>query len=131
MNPGVEEEPHISLVSLVIVGTLMLLFLLGMTCCCFYMSKLRHRAQAQSVGYKEVVFEDESTELNLQEETCVVCLEDFIIKDELGVLPCQHTFHKRCLGKWLQVRGVCPMCNHFINGPRERDSLATLLDEMV
>ncbi|XP_041914749.1 RING finger protein 122 isoform X2 [Alosa alosa] len=131
MNPGV-EEPHASLISMVIMGTVMLLFLLSVTCCCFYMSKLRHRAQAQSIGYK-VVFEDESAELNLHEkEMCVVCLEDFRIKDELGVLPCQHTFHKRCLGKWLQVRGVCPMCNYLINSPLEqRHSLTTLLDEMV
>ncbi|XP_042562438.1 RING finger protein 122-like [Clupea harengus] len=131
MYPGV-EGPHVSLISMVIFGTFMLLFLLSVTCCCFYTSKLRHRAQAQSIGYKAVVFEDESTELNLQEETCVVCLEDFRIKDELGVLPCQHTFHKRCLGKWLQVRGVCPMCNYLISGPLEqRHSLTTLLDEMV
>lgn len=27
--------------------------------------------------------------------TCAVCLEDFRTKDELGVLPCQHAFHKR------------------------------------
>lgn len=29
------------------------------------------------------------------QQTCAVCLEDFKVKDELGVLPCQHAFHRR------------------------------------
>lgn len=32
------------------------------------------------------------------QQTCAVCLEDFKVKDELGVLPCQHAFHR----KWVQ-----------------------------
>ncbi|KAK1800833.1 hypothetical protein P4O66_006019, partial [Electrophorus voltai] len=27
-------------------------------------------------------------------QTCAVCLEDFRISEELGMLPCQHGFHK-------------------------------------
>ncbi|XP_045548843.1 RING finger protein 122 isoform X1 [Salmo salar] len=66
------------------------------------------------------------------QQTCAVCLEDFRVKDELGVLPCQHAFHRRCLVKWLEVRCVCPMCNKHIAGPPEqRHSLGTLLDELV
>uniref|UniRef100_A0A4W5P643 cullin-RING-type E3 NEDD8 transferase n=1 Tax=Hucho hucho TaxID=62062 RepID=A0A4W5P643_9TELE len=33
------------------------------------------------------------------------------IRDELGVCPCSHAFHKKCLLKWLEIRSVCPMCN--------------------
>lgn len=29
------------------------------------------------------------------QQTCAVCLEDFKGKDELGVLPCQHAFHRK------------------------------------
>uniref|UniRef100_A0A673XHW2 Ring finger protein 122 n=1 Tax=Salmo trutta TaxID=8032 RepID=A0A673XHW2_SALTR len=66
------------------------------------------------------------------QQTCAVCLEDFRVKDELGVLPCQHAFHRRCLVKWLEVRCVCPMCNKPITGPPEHHhSLGTLLDELV
>lgn len=36
--------------------------------------------------------------LSLTQQTCAVCLEDFKVKDELGVLPCQHAFHR----KWVQ-----------------------------
>lgn len=48
------------------------------------------------------------------QQTCAVCLEDFRVKDELGVLPCQHAFHRRQVSphltpsRWnLCVRCVC------------------------
>lgn len=31
----------------------------------------------------------------LLQQTCAVCLEDFKVKEELGVLPCQHAFHRK------------------------------------
>uniref|UniRef100_A0AAY5L1Y8 RING-type domain-containing protein n=1 Tax=Esox lucius TaxID=8010 RepID=A0AAY5L1Y8_ESOLU len=94
-------------------------------------NKLRHQAQRNRFGYKAVVFKGDTKKLNLH-GTCAVCLEDFRVKDELGVLPCQHAFHRRCLVKWLEVRCVCPMCNKHIAGPPEqRHSLGTLLDELV
>uniref|UniRef100_A0A803TRW0 Ring finger protein 122 n=1 Tax=Anolis carolinensis TaxID=28377 RepID=A0A803TRW0_ANOCA len=68
----------------------------------------------------------------LAAQTCAVCLEDFKVKDELGVLPCQHAFHRKCLVKWLEVRCVCPMCNKPIAGPTEaHQSIGVLLDELV
>uniref|UniRef100_A0A8C0AR60 Ring finger protein 24 n=1 Tax=Buteo japonicus TaxID=224669 RepID=A0A8C0AR60_9AVES len=42
---------------------------------------------------------------------CAVCLEEFKPKDELGICPCKHAFHRKCLIKWLEVRKVCPLCN--------------------
>uniref|UniRef100_A0A3B1IZZ4 Ring finger protein 122 n=1 Tax=Astyanax mexicanus TaxID=7994 RepID=A0A3B1IZZ4_ASTMX len=66
------------------------------------------------------------------QQTCAVCLEDFKVKDELGVLPCQHAFHRRCVVKWLEVRCVCPMCNKALSGAAEQhQSIGTLLDELV
>uniref|UniRef100_A0A8C2JUU6 Ring finger protein 122 n=1 Tax=Cyprinus carpio TaxID=7962 RepID=A0A8C2JUU6_CYPCA len=66
------------------------------------------------------------------QQTCAVCLEDFKVKDELGVLPCQHAFHRRCVVKWLEVRCVCPMCNKPLAGSSEQhQSIGTLLDELV
>ncbi|KAB0349654.1 hypothetical protein FD755_005922 [Muntiacus reevesi] len=40
-----------------------------------------------------------------------LCLEDFKPRDELGICPCKHAFHRKCLIKWLEVRKVCPLCN--------------------
>ncbi|XP_020313676.1 RING finger protein 122-like isoform X2 [Oncorhynchus nerka] len=116
---------------MVIFGTGVFVFVLSLIFCCYFISKLRHQAQRERFGYKAVVFKGDTKKLNLH-GTCAVCLEDFRVKDELGVLPCQHAFHRRCLVKWLEVRCVCPMCNRHIAGPPEqRHSLGTLLDELV
>jgi len=41
--------------------------------------------------------------------TCVVCLLELEQREELGRLPCGHTFHRRCIEEWLAVRAQCPM----------------------
>ncbi|XP_051950991.1 RING finger protein 122-like isoform X4 [Xyrauchen texanus] len=93
--------------------------------------KLRHQAQSERFGYREVILKGDPKKLNLH-GTCAVCLEDFKVKDELGVLPCQHAFHRRCVVKWLEVRCVCPMCNKPVSGSTEKhQSIGTLPDELV
>ncbi|XP_067255117.1 RING finger protein 122 isoform X2 [Chanodichthys erythropterus] len=81
----------------------------------------------------KVVFKDETTRLHTHGLTCAVCLEDFRTKDELGVLPCQHSFHKRCLVKWLEVRCSCPMCNDnpISAALGQTHSPGNLLDELL
>ncbi|CAL8250999.1 unnamed protein product [Boreogadus saida] len=117
---------------MVIFGTGIFVFILSLIFCCYFISKLRHQAQSERFGYREVVLKGDPKKLNLHGQTCAVCLEDFKVKDELGVLPCQHAFHRKCLVKWLEVRCVCPMCNKPISGPPEQHhSIGTLLDELV
>uniref|UniRef100_A0A8C7K0Y0 RING finger protein 122 n=1 Tax=Oncorhynchus kisutch TaxID=8019 RepID=A0A8C7K0Y0_ONCKI len=117
---------------MIIFGTGIFIFILSLIFCCYFISKLRHQAQSDRFGYREVVLKGDPKKLNLHGQTCAVCLEDFKVKDELGVLPCQHAFHRKCLVKWLEVRCVCPMCNKTIAGPPEqRNSIGTLLDELV
>lgn len=117
---------------MVIFGTGIFVFILSLIFCCYFISKLRHQAQSERFGYREVVLKGDPKKLNLHGQTCAVCLEDFKVKDELGVLPCQHAFHRKCLVKWLEVRCVCPMCNKPIAGPPEQHhSIGTLLDELV
>ncbi|XP_026100158.1 RING finger protein 122 isoform X5 [Carassius auratus] len=128
---------------IVIFGTGIFIFVLSLIFCCYFISKLRHQAQSERFGYrevresrqrcfKEVILKGDPKKLNLHGQTCAVCLEDFKVKDELGVLPCQHAFHRRCVVKWLEVRCVCPMCNKPLAGSSEQhQSIGTLLDELV
>uniref|UniRef100_A0A8C7ZWH0 Ring finger protein 122 n=1 Tax=Oryzias sinensis TaxID=183150 RepID=A0A8C7ZWH0_9TELE len=150
---------------MVIFGTGIFVFILSLIFCCYFISKLRHQAQSERFGYREVILKGDPKKLSLHgvclssflihlicfgfklnflpayiisdclsfaQQTCAVCLEDFKVKDELGVLPCQHAFHRKCLVKWLEVRCVCPMCNKPIAGPPEQHhSIGTLLDELV
>ncbi|XP_051524685.1 RING finger protein 122-like isoform X3 [Myxocyprinus asiaticus] len=116
----------------VVQRTGIFVFVLSLIFCCYFISKLRQQAQSERFGYREVILKGDPKKLNLHGQTCAVCLEDFKVKDELGVLPCQHAFHRRCVVKWLEVRCVCPMCNKPLSGSSEQhQSIGTLLDELV
>ncbi|KAI2660262.1 RING finger protein 122 [Labeo rohita] len=117
MPPVTSQELPLN-IYVVIFGTGIFVFVLSLIFCCFFISKLRHQARNVRAGYKML--------------TCAVCLEDFRTKDELGVLPCQHAFHKRCLVKWLEVRCSCPMCNNLISADLgQTHSPGNLLDELL
>uniref|UniRef100_A0A8C3TJM2 Ring finger protein 122 n=1 Tax=Chelydra serpentina TaxID=8475 RepID=A0A8C3TJM2_CHESE len=81
---------------MVIFGTGIFVFVLSLIFCCYFISKLRHQAQSERFGYKEVKYSFLPPPLSVSpQQTCAVCLEDFKVKDELGVLPCQHAFHRK------------------------------------
>uniref|UniRef100_A0A5F8GQB5 RING finger protein 24 n=2 Tax=Metatheria TaxID=9263 RepID=A0A5F8GQB5_MONDO len=94
---------------IVVFGTAIFVFILSLLFCC-YLIRLRHQAHKEFYAYKQVILKEKVKELNLH-EICAVCLEDFKPKDELGICPCKHAFHRKCLIKWLEVRKVCPLCN--------------------
>lgn len=53
-------------------------------------------------------------------ETCSICLDDYEEGERLRVLPCQHTYHTKCVDPWLtKGKRNCPMCKRKIRlGPR-------------
>ena len=65
-----------------------------------------------------------SHQISRQEEskrTCSICLDEMDPDDmieELKALECAHTFHKRCINKWLKVKYECPNCRKY-EVPRE------------
>ncbi|CAG8593894.1 2510_t:CDS:2 [Racocetra persica] len=42
---------------------------------------------------------------------CPVCKDEFIVDEEVLILPCTHSFHKDCITQWLKVNGTCPENN--------------------
>lgn len=58
-------------------------------------------------------------DVHTNDATCAVCLNDFCAGDELRLLPCGHSFHLKCIDKWLQharfahyeKEPTCPLCN--------------------
>ncbi|XP_015462108.2 RING finger protein 122 isoform X1 [Astyanax mexicanus] len=97
-------------VYVIILGIGLFIFMLSMIFCC-YLFSLRRQGTREQYGYNEVVLKGAGKKLSLLGQTCAVCLEEFRSRDELGVCPCSHAFHKKCLVKWLEIRSVCPMCN--------------------
>jgi hypothetical protein len=40
---------------------------------------------------------------------CVICLEEFEVGDELGMLECFCKFHRHCIVEWYEKgSGMCP-----------------------
>lgn len=45
-------------------------------------------------------------------ETCPVCIEEFVYGAEICQLHCGHCYHPVCIIPWLQARSpLCPLCN--------------------
>jgi len=42
--------------------------------------------------------------------TCDICLEDFVVGEEVLQLPCPHFFHGLYICQWFTVRDTCPTC---------------------
>lgn len=38
---------------------------------------------------------------------CVVCMSDYINREKLRRLPCNHDFHAKCIDRWLRVSLPC------------------------
>uniref|UniRef100_A0A8C5MKN0 Ring finger protein 24 n=1 Tax=Leptobrachium leishanense TaxID=445787 RepID=A0A8C5MKN0_9ANUR len=89
---------------IVVFGTAIFVFILSLLFCCYLIRYVLHLIEVY------VILKEKVKELNLY-EMCAVCLEEFKPKDELGICPCKHAFHRKCLIKWLEVRKVCPLCN--------------------
>uniref|UniRef100_A0A3B3BVK9 Zgc:175214 n=1 Tax=Oryzias melastigma TaxID=30732 RepID=A0A3B3BVK9_ORYME len=87
-------------VYVIVLGIGLFVFMLSLIFCC-YLFRLKQQGTREQFSYNEVC----------AAQTCAVCLEEFRTRDELGVCPCSHAFHKKCLLKWLEIRSVCPMCN--------------------
>merc|ERR1712226_663522 len=56
-------------------------------------------------------------------ETCVICLDDFEVGDELRILPCNHVYHTNCVDPWLlQNLRVCPQCRKKVDTHEDSES---------
>ncbi|KAL3866091.1 hypothetical protein ACJMK2_043429 [Sinanodonta woodiana] len=47
---------------------------------------------------------------------CSVCMEDFVLNEEVRRLPCDHHYHNDCIVPWLKLHGTCPVCRKNLIG---------------
>jgi hypothetical protein len=47
-------------------------------------------------------------------QTCCICQNDYKPKEYKRELECKHSFHKKCIDKWLKNNLSCPYCRENI-----------------
>lgn len=45
------------------------------------------------------------------EEACRMCTRSVGHEEQPEILHCGHSFHRRCIRRWLRVNLACPVCN--------------------
>ncbi|OQS04751.1 hypothetical protein THRCLA_20803 [Thraustotheca clavata] len=48
---------------------------------------------------------------------CTICLDDYKGLDNIMQLPCHHTYHTKCITRWLETNDECPVCRYSL--PRD------------
>ena len=41
---------------------------------------------------------------------CVICKDEFVLKQEVAMINCNHIFHKKCIDEWGSFKNECPIC---------------------
>ena len=50
------------------------------------------------------------SELETDEKSCSICLDEFVPESQLYTIPCKHLFHKACIEDWVAENYKCPVC---------------------
>ncbi|KAJ9705391.1 hypothetical protein PVL29_003443 [Vitis rotundifolia] len=53
---------------------------------------------------------EEGASMDQENDSCVICQEEYENEEKIGFLDCGHEYHADCLKKWLLVKNVCPLC---------------------
>ena len=48
--------------------------------------------------------------LKNSETICSICIQDFKLKDNIGITECDHNYHKECIDEWYLTNDTCPNC---------------------
>ena len=52
----------------------------------------------------------DTSKLDDEKKSCMICLEDYNNGDKATTLPCIHLFHTNCIKNWLKKQNSCPIC---------------------
>jgi hypothetical protein len=67
--------------------------------------------EGSSGASKELINNQIKTKLkNDHEDDCCICMDAMKKNTLVRILPCTHTFHSRCVDKWLKTNNSCPIC---------------------
>ena len=66
----------------------------------------------------ETIYHNSDIKNKYNQKDCIICLDEYIDKDKIIILPCNHVYHRECIITWLLKQDsilTCPICNKIIN----------------
>lgn len=54
--------------------------------------------------------DDRQININEEDATCIVCLDEYVDNDQIRFLRCRHHLHKQCFDEWFKQKASCPIC---------------------
>ncbi len=57
-------------------------------------------------------------------DNCSICLDEKKLR-KIFITECNHTFHKKCINKWLDKSDTCPICRKILTNDIERKNKIT------
>ncbi|KAL1564527.1 putative E3 ubiquitin-protein ligase RHY1A isoform X1 [Salvia divinorum] len=67
-----------------------------------------------------VAEESDEKHVSRASRECSICLESFLMGDQLICLPCGHRYHFCCLEPWVRTCADCPYCRRSIDVTSDR-----------
>ncbi|KAJ9705423.1 hypothetical protein PVL29_003458 [Vitis rotundifolia] len=64
---------------------------------------------------------EEGASMDQENDSCIICQEEYENEEKIGFLDCGHEYHADCLKKWLLVKNVCPLCRTPAVTPEKKD----------
>ena len=77
--------------------------------------KINYKIEENIYDYLEEKEINEDLSNKIKEDICLICLQNYNIKDKICYLPCNHFFHAFCIKKWLEMKHTCPICKKCIS----------------
>ncbi|KAL6347765.1 hypothetical protein AAG906_026294 [Vitis piasezkii] len=64
---------------------------------------------------------EEGASMDQENDSCIICQEEYENEEKIGFLDCGHEYHADCLKKWVLVKNVCPLCRAPAMTPKKKD----------
>ena len=82
--------------------------------------------EVKTYGSLSDALSTESTQENLQNNVCSICLSEYQHDELIFIIPgCRHLFHENCIKDWLRTLAVCPYCRRNVRSDPGHSNLVS------